>query len=384
MSLGELLSNFRIRLQDELFPRLEEGLRTRLSPHHKNLVVVLNFARVEAFLPHWHGLPGRPPSERAALARAFLAKAVFNLPTTTLLREVLLADTTLRLICGWQHAGEVPSQSTFSRAFAEFANSTLAERMHEALIAATHTEPLVGHISRDSTAIEAREKPQKPAAQPAAAPPEPPRKRGRPPKGTPPAPPKPERRMLRQLDMSIQAMLDELPRGCDRGTKRNARGHTTSWIGYKLHIDTADSGIPISCVLTSASVHDSQVAIPLATITAKRVTNCYDLMDSAYEAAEIRQHSEKLGHVPIIDPNPRGKGAKQRQANEAKSQSSANFCPAELVRYRERTTAERVNAALKDTHGGRHLRVRGAAKVMSHLMFGILCVTALNLVRLNI
>jgi hypothetical protein len=40
--------------------------------------------------------------------------------------------------------------------------------------------------------------------------------------------------------------------------------------GYKLHIHLADGGIPISCVLTSASVHDSQVAIPLAK---KRVTN---------------------------------------------------------------------------------------------------------------
>jgi hypothetical protein len=65
---------------------------------------------------------------------------------------------------------------------------------------------------------------------------------------------------------------------------RNAKGHKTSWIGYKLHIDTADGDIPVSCLLTSASVHDSQVALPLATITSGRVTNLYDLMDSAYDA----------------------------------------------------------------------------------------------------
>ena len=52
---------------------------------------------------------------------------------------------------------------------------------------------------------------------------------------------------------------------------------------------------------TSASLHDSQVAIPLATMTDARVTNLYDLMDSAYDAAEIREHSEALGHVAIID-----------------------------------------------------------------------------------
>ena len=73
----------------------------------------------------------------------------------------------------------------------------------------------------------------------------------------------------------------------------------------KLHLDTADCGVPLSAILTSASVHDSQVAIPLAMMTAGRVTNLYDLMDSAYDAREIHQTSERLGHVPIIDVNPR-------------------------------------------------------------------------------
>jgi len=63
-------------------------------------------------------------------------------------------------------------------------------------------------------------------------------------------------------------MLADLPQRCAVGVKRNAKGHQGSWIGYKLHIDTADGEIPISCVLTSASVHDSQVALPLATMTA--------------------------------------------------------------------------------------------------------------------
>ena len=78
-----------------------------------------------------------------------------------------------------------------------------------------------------------------------------------------------------------------------------------NWTGYKLHIDTADGDIPITCLLTSASLHDSQVAIPLATLTAGRVTSLYDLMDSAYDAPEIAQRSHALGHVPIIDKNPR-------------------------------------------------------------------------------
>ena len=111
-------------------------------------------------------------------------------------------------------------------------------------------------------------------------------------------------------------MLADLPRHCAVGTKRNAKGHTTSWIGYKLHIDTADGDIAVSCLLTSASLHDSQAAIPLATITAQRVTSLYDLMDSAYDAPEIRAHSHALGHVPISDVNPR-RGGKAAHENEA-------------------------------------------------------------------
>jgi hypothetical protein len=90
-----------------------------------------------------------------------------------------------------------------------------------------------------------------------------------------------------------------------------------------LHIDTADCGVPVSALLTSASVHDSQTVVPLATMTAARVTNLYDLMDAACCSAEIHEHSRSLGHVPLIDHNPRG-GAKDE------------FEPADAVRYKER------------------------------------------------
>ena len=99
-----------------------------------------------------------------------------------------------------------------------------------------------------------------------------------------------------------------------RGVKRNAKGYQESWTGYKLHIDAIDGGIPVSCLLTSASVHDSQAAIPLARLTASRVDSLYDLMDSAYDAPEIRAFSQKLGHVPIIDLNPRRAAAVESRA----------------------------------------------------------------------
>ena len=54
----------------------------------------------------------------------------------------------------------------------------------------------------------------------------------------------------------------------------------------------------------------------------------------------------------------------------------------EALRYHERSTVERVNGRLKDEFGARQIRVRGPAKVMCHLMFGILALTVDQLIRL--
>jgi len=375
--MREMLTSAWSHIQGFLFPMLREEVGP-LTEQHERLVTVLTVLRIEAFVRMWPGLPGRPPADRHALARAFVAKTVFNLPTTLALIERLAADATLRRLCGWEGRHAVPSESTFSRAFAEFAESSLPARVHEALIVKTHKDRLVGHISRDATAIEAREKPVKAAE--ASAPAAKPRKRGRPKKGEAAAPKEP-RRLQRQTGMTLTQMLADLPTACTIGTKRNAKGHTTSWIGYKLHIDTADGDIPISCLLTSASLHDSQAAVPLATITARRVTNLYDLMDSAYDAPEIREKSRALSHVPIIDANPR-RGGKAEAAAEALARRSAGYEPAEEIRYNERSSAERVNSSVKDNYGGRAIRVRGHAKVFCHLMFGILALTAEQLMRL--
>jgi hypothetical protein len=382
MPLREFLSSTWDHIQDNLFPWLREELGP-LTDLHQRVIVTLELARVETLVDVWRGLPGRPPSDRAALARAFVAKAVMSIPTTKMLIERLAADKQLRRLCGWERRGELCSEATFSRAFAEFARSELPSRVHEALIKRTHEDRLVGHISRDATAIEAREKPVKTAApKSSTSAPPPKRKRGRPRKGEVVEKKEP-RRLERQADMSLAEMLSDLPTHCAVGTKRNAKGHTTSWVGYKLHLDVADGDIPISAVLTSASLHDSQAAIPLATMTASRVINLYDLMDSAYDAPEIKAKSLALGHVPIIDPHPRNvPGGKKAIAAEARGRRKAGYALAEDVRYNERSAAERVNGGLKDDFGGRYVRVRGHAKVFCHLMFGVLALTIDQLMRL--
>ena len=219
MSLGQTLSGFWHSIQADLFPWLEEELGP-LGGRYRRFVTVLEFARVESFLPHFRSLPGRPVEDRAALARAFIAKAVFDIPTTRALIERLQVDRTLRRLCGWTYAGEIPSEATFSRAFAEFSASALPARLHEALIEKTLGDHLVGHVSRDATAIEARERPApKPRAE------KPKRKRGRPRKGE--ERPRELRRVERQLKMTLPQMLDDLPKACAVGTKRS-KGFTAS------------------------------------------------------------------------------------------------------------------------------------------------------------
>jgi hypothetical protein len=347
-----------------------------LTEKQQQLVGILELVRVEEHIPSQFGLPGRPLEARAAIARAFVAKMVYQMPTTRVLLDRLASDKQLRRLCGWERRAEVPSESTFSRAAAEFASTQVPQRVHEALIEKTHRDRLVGHICRDATEIEARETPVRQVKPPTE---EPKRPRGRK-KGEARA--KEPTRLERQREMTLQQMQQDLPQACDVGTKRNSKGHQQSWVGYKLHLDVADGQIPVSCLLSSASLHDSQAAIPLATMTAQRVTSLYDLMDSAYDAHEIKEHSRSLGHVPIIDINPRRDTVlKEEIKAEAERLQLLHFERPEDVRYQERTAVERVNGRLKDEFGGRMIRVRGPDKVMCHLMFGILALTADQLLR---
>ncbi len=374
MPLFGSASDLWCRFQGELFPELTDAVG-RLSDRHRKLVAVLEFAPPEDHFSCQPGFVGRPCADR--VARAFIARAIWNLATTRDLIDRIDADPVLRRLCGWPRRSAIPSEATFSRAFAECASSDLPARMHEALVTTALETPIVGHVSRDSTAIEAREKP---APKPAKAE-GPKRKRGRPRKGEVVV--KEDKRLDAQLRMDLAEMIADLPKQCDRGTKRNGRGHTVSWNGSKLHVDPADGGIPISCLLTSASLHDSQAAIPLATETGQRVTDPYELMGAACDAKQIHEFSKSMGHVAIIDPNPRRDAAlKEAVRQDAKAQRALNDRDATAVRYTEHTNSERVNARLKDDDGGRHVRVRGAAKVSCHLMFGILALTVEHLQRL--
>jgi IS5 family transposase len=345
---------------------MEECWDTVLTEKQKQLIQILEIVQVERFVPkkaanQWMG---RKVLEREAIARAFVAKKVYNYPTTCSLITALQETPNLRQICGFKKKSDIPSESTFSRAFQEFAASALGDRVHHLLVETNLRSELLGHISRDSTAIEGREKPvPKPKKEKAA-----PRKRGRPARGEI-REPLPESRLVQQVAQEAQESLKEIPVVCDVGVKKNSQGYQETWVGYKLHADVNDCGFPVSVVLTSASVHDSQVAIPLMKITSSKVDYLYDLMDSAYDARPIYEVSRGLGHVPLIDKNPRGRGV-------------LPMAPHEAVRYNERTVSERFNSRLKEEFGGKNVRVRGYEKVKLHLMFGVMALFADQLIKL--
>src|SRR6478609_9671699 len=301
--------------QPELFPALDEPLDP-LTAKLERLIVILDTLGLEAYVaPPRHGR-GRPADDRPQIARAFVAKAVFNIPTTAALIERLHVDRSLCRICGWERRSDVPGESTFSRAFAEFAAQNLPERVHAHLVCDGLHGHILGHVARDATEIDAREKPKakpqsadpSPPSEDPSPPPQPPRRCGRPRKGETP-PPQPLTRIERQCGQPLEEMLAELPVGCDTGCKRNSRGFTTTWNGDKLHLDVTAGMVPVSAILTAASVHDSQVAIPLARKSEQRIVWLYDVMDAAYDAAPIVADCQAAGRVAIIDRNTRRQAA---------------------------------------------------------------------------
>jgi len=349
-------------MQRLLLPLLEDCV-PGYGEEHLQVMAVLEILRVESFVGGPHGGRGRPDANRQAILRAFVAKAVLGIATTSALLRRLKSDDALCRICGFAHRWKVPSESTLSRAFASFALCGIADAVHQALVKSVSADTFAINVSRDSTAIKARERcPDKPKA------PKEPKKKPGPKKGQARHLVVPTRQE-RQLNQTWQESVMELPKGCDRGAKKNSKGITEFWVGYKLHVDVADDGFPLSAVTTSASVHDSQVAIPLMKITSERCECCYNLMDKAYMGESIVLAAQRLGIVAIVP------------ARDTPSMPAVPLSPEKLQRFKARTCVERFFSALKDNYGANLLRVRGHPKVHFHLMMGVLAYAALTVLR---
>jgi hypothetical protein len=359
------IASYWLDLPLTLFDHLE-GVVGPLTPSHQQVALVLESVRIE---DHVHESPadlGRPPCLRKPMARAFLAKAVLNIPTTKDLIERLVVDIRLRRICGFTH--RVPSGSSFSRAFSDFALSGLTDTAHAAAVRDLFGETVFHHGAIDAASIPAREhgvKKLKPAPTQRK---KPGRQKGQGFRESRREPGPQER----QLTQSLEQMLGELPRVCDHGVKIGPQGYTIHWRGYKAHAHVGDGGIPLAFVTSSASVNDSLAAIPLLRLTSGRILALfYVLMDKAYTGDPIAQAAKGLGHVAIVPPKAVRGGL-----------PAPEFTPDRQRRYDNRTIVERFFSDLKDNHGGNHLLVKGGAKVQSHLMFGVLAILGLSVFRL--
>jgi len=128
------LSSIDIHMQRSLFPAPEEEIGM-LSPKEWQFVRILELMDMHPLLSGqcWCGT-GRKPHGRPALAKAFIAKAVWNIPTTRGLIDRIKSSPSLRRLCGWNYACDIPHESAFSRAFELFALRELPANIHRSLV----------------------------------------------------------------------------------------------------------------------------------------------------------------------------------------------------------------------------------------------------------
>lgn len=121
------------------------------------LIAILDVIGLEAFVPEAREEPAGRPRIDAAWRAPSSPRPCSALPPPAL-SSIALAPTN-RCACGWKRRAQVPSEATFSRAFREFAQGDLPDKMHAALIGRALGGRIIGAIARDATEIEAREKP---------------------------------------------------------------------------------------------------------------------------------------------------------------------------------------------------------------------------------
>ncbi len=265
-----------LNLEQSLFPQLEASFGP-VSPKEERLMKILDFAEIETFVSTVQIT--NPPKDREEMARAFVAKSVYNFQTTRALIERLVGDKTLRILCGWRYHTQLPSESKFSRVFDEFSNKHIASKAQDMFIEKYLSDVLFFYGSTDSTAIELREKPAKNEKSKEE---KPKRKRGRPKKGEVVLPKESTILEKQEKMQTTQEMLSLISTQCDVGIKQNAQGNRYKWIGGKLHMTVVDGDIPLTAIYSSASVNDSSLALPMINGTSLKVDYLYDLQDAAY------------------------------------------------------------------------------------------------------
>ncbi len=360
-----------LNLENYLFPEIKEQLGT-LSTKEEKLIKILDFAQIEKNVTVV--TITNIPKDRIEIARAMIAKSVYNMQTTRDLIDRLHSDRVLRVLCGWRYKIDIPSESKFSRVFKELSDLQIAQKTHKKFVNEYLSDTVFMYNATDAAMIPLREKPVKIKKEE-----KPKNKVGRPKKGEKREPVKPKILELQKEMKTTKKMLSLVSTVCGVGVKQNSKGNREITIGGKLHISAVDGDIPIAAFYSGANVHDSSVALPLINETSKRVMYLRDLLDAGYDSDIIREFSEKLNHKPIIDINPKNsKELKQKIQLIKDEKVKFEFLnlpkSSDEHHYNQRSMVERVNKYLKDDFGCNTIYYQGATKVASVLSFGILSV----------
>ncbi len=341
---------------------------------------------------------GRPEThDRALMIRAYVAKAVEQIPTTEALRARLRRDPVFRWIVGYRGKSDIPSAATFSRMFDQISQCTSLQAIHAQQVETARERQIV---SPDEAAYDASDVPA-------------------------------YEKTRRHADAQD-------PEGASWGLKTGPKGQKYRWFGYKLHLSVAAGSLfPLAALTMTARLHDVNMARPLVKITTDRdMGQQVAIFDAGYDQAALYQDLQAQGLIPIIPLNRHGGEAPEGRDDrgrptcsmghsltlagyDATTQTQKFRCPhatghvdcpmgmawcsssnygyvqkiaiaddprevGRIVRgtrawdalYDLRTSVERAFGYLKEQLNLRTVRVRGRRKVHTHNLFAVIALAA--------
>lgn len=216
-----------------------------------------------------------------AAIRALISRLIEGIPSIKALVQRLNEDVSFKLSLGFLYSERVPSESTFCRIMKVLVkNKSILDDLNELLLFKINKELGIfsEDIAMDATGVEAHTKPKKIENKKISS-------------------------TSKQLEMTVEDMMDELPIYPSWGVKSNSKGKHNYWFGYKTHYAvTSETQYILAGITTSAFVADVSVAIPLMRKTASLgVEDIFVLMDKGYDAQPIYQEAHNLKFEPIID-----------------------------------------------------------------------------------
>ena len=89
--------------------------------------------------------------------KMFVMKQVWNFPTTKDALAEVRRCPPMRRLCGWESQSDIPSESTISRTFGDFAVDEIASSLFKDFVKKVAKGRILIRLSIDSTEIDARE-----------------------------------------------------------------------------------------------------------------------------------------------------------------------------------------------------------------------------------